>query len=129
MGTVAAQSIQGLIALRKRKNATNVARLAILAMFVEVNLPAVVEAVIKVIPNQEGVVMNSQTKLVYALDRYQHNVEAVIEVVPNQEGVVMNNQTKLVYALDGYQRNVEDAHGRGQRTCLRSDVAELLPDM
>ena len=95
--TVAAQSIQGLIALRRRKNATNVARLAILAMFVEANLLVV--------------------------------VEAVIEVVPNQEGVVMNNQTKLVYALDGYQRNVEDAHGRGQRTCLRSDAAELLPDM
>ena len=56
-------------------------------------------------------------------------MEAVIKVVPNQEGVVMNNQTKLVYALDGYQRNVEDAHGRGQRTCLRSDAAELLPDM
>ena len=55
--------------------------------------------------------MNSQTKLVYALDRYQRNVEDVIKVVPNQEGVVMNNQTKLVYALDGYQSNVEDAHG------------------
>ena len=56
-------------------------------------------------------------------------VEAVIEVVPNQEGGVMNSQTKLVYALDGYQRNVEDAHGRGQRTCLRSDAAEFLPDV
>ena len=56
-------------------------------------------------------------------------VEAVIQVAPDQEGVVMNNQMKLVYALDGYQRNVEDAHGRGQRTCLRSDVAELLPDV
>ena len=57
------------------------------------------------------------------------NVEDVIKVVPNQEGVVMNNQTKLVYALDGYQCNVEDAHGRGQHTCPRSDVAELLPDV
>ena len=94
---MAAQSTQVLIALRRRKNATNVARLAILSMFVEANLLAV--------------------------------VEAVIEVIPNQEGVVMNNQTKLVYALDGYQSNVEDAHGRGQRTCLRSDAAELLPDM
>ena len=56
-------------------------------------------------------------------------VEAVIQVAPDQEGVVMNNQMKLVYALDGYQRNVEDAHGRGQRTCLGSDAAELLPDL
>ena len=46
MDTVAAQSIQGLIALRRRKNATNVARLAILAMFVEANLLAVVEDMI-----------------------------------------------------------------------------------
>ena len=75
MDTVAAQSIQGLIALRRRKNATNVARLAILAMFVEANLSTVVEAVIEVVPNQEGVVMNNQTKLVYALDGYQSNVE------------------------------------------------------
>ena len=97
MDTSAAQSTQGLIALQRRKNATNVARLAILSMFVEANLLAV--------------------------------VEAVIEVIPNQEGVVMNSQTKLVYALDGYQHNVEDAHGRGRRTCLRSDAAELLPDM
>ena len=74
-------------------------------------------------------VMNRQTKLVYALDGYQRNVEAVIEVVPNQEGVVMNNQMKLVYALDRYQCNVEDAQGRGQCTCLRSDAAELLPDV
>ena len=44
--TVAAQSTQGLIALRRRKNATNVARLAILAMFVEANLLAVVEDMI-----------------------------------------------------------------------------------
>ena len=55
--------------------------------------------------------------------------EAVIEVAPYQEGVVMNNQMKPVYALDGYQCNVEDAHGRGQSTCLRSDAAELLPDL
>ena len=126
---VATQSTQGLIAPLRRKSATSVARLATLAVFVGVNLLAVVEAVIEVVPNQEGVVMNSQTKLVYALDGYQRNVEALIEVIPNQEGVVMNNQTKLVYALYGYQCNVEDAHGRGQRTCLRSDAAELLPDM
>ena len=100
-----------------------------MAVFVKANLLAVVEAVIEVVPNQEGGVMNSQTKLVYALDGYQRNVEAVIEVVPNQEGVVMNNQMKLVYALDGYQRNLEDAHSRGQHTCLRSDAAELLPDV
>ena len=56
-------------------------------------------------------------------------VEAVIQVAPDQEGVVMNNQTKLVYALDEYQHNVEDAHSRGQHTCLRSDAAELLPDV
>ena len=97
VGIVAAQNTQQLIGLQKRKIAKNVAKLATLAVFVEANLPVLVEAVIK--------------------------------VAPNQEGVVMNNQTKLVYALDGYQRNVEDAHGRGQRTCLRSDVAELLPDV
>ena len=126
---MAAQSTQVLIALRRRKNATNVARLAILAVFVEANLLAVVEAVIEVVPNQEGMVMNRQTKLVYALDGYQRNVEAVIEVVPNQEGVVMNSQTKLVYALDGYQRNMEDAHSQGQRICPRPDAAELLQDV
>ena len=97
MDTSAAQSTQGLIALQRRKNATNVVRVAILAVFVEANLLVV--------------------------------AEAMIEVAPNQEGVLMNSQMKLVYALDGYQRNVEDAHGRGQRTCLRSDAAELLPDM
>ena len=97
MDTVAVQSTQGLIALRRRKNATNVVRLATLAVFVEANLPMV--------------------------------AEAMIEVAPNQEGVVMNSQMKLVYALDGYQCNVEDAHGRGQHTCPRSDVAELLPDV
>ena len=73
--TVGAQNTQGLIALQRRKNATNVARLAILAVFVKANLLAVVEAVIEVVPNQEGGVMNSQTKLVYALDGYQRNVE------------------------------------------------------
>ena len=95
--TVAAQSTQGLIALQRRKNATNVVRVAILAVFVEANLLVV--------------------------------AEAMIEVAPNQEGVLMNSQMKLVYALDGYQCNVEDAHGRGQHTCPRSDVAELLPDV
>ena len=97
VGIVADQNTQGLTALQKRKSAINVARLATLAVFVEANLSVL--------------------------------VEALIEVAPNQEGVVMSNQMKLVYALDGYQRNVEDAHGRGQRTCLRSDVAELLPDV
>ena len=97
VGIVAAQNTQQLIGLQKRKIAKNVAKLATLAVFVEANLPVLVEAVIK--------------------------------VAPNQEGMVMNNQMKLVYALDGYKRNVEDAHGRGQRTCLRSDAAEFLPDV
>ena len=70
MDTVAAQSIQGLIALQRRKNATNVSRLVILVMVVEANLLVVVEAMIEVIPNQAGVVMNSQMELVYALDGY-----------------------------------------------------------
>ena len=70
MDTVAAQSTQGPIALPRRENGTNVARLAILAVFVRANLLAVVEAVIKVAPNQEGMVMNNQMKLVYALDGY-----------------------------------------------------------
>ena len=46
-----------------------------MAVFVEANPLVVVEAVIEVVPNQEGVVMNSQTKLVYTLDGYQRNVE------------------------------------------------------
>ena len=74
MDTVAAQSIQGLIALRRRKNATNVVRLATLAVFVEANLPMVAEAMIEVAPNQEGVVMNNQTKLVYTLEGYHRKV-------------------------------------------------------
>ena len=70
MDIVAVQSTQGLIALQRRKSATNVVRLATLAVFVEANLLAVVEAMIEVVPNQEGVVMSSQMKLVYALDGY-----------------------------------------------------------
>ena len=75
MGIVAAQNTQQLIGLQKRKIAKNVAKLATLAVFVEANLPVLVEAVIKVAPNQEGMVMNNQMKLVYALDGYQRNVE------------------------------------------------------
>lgn len=41
-----------------------------LAVFVKANLPVVVKAVIKVVQNQEGVVMFSQMKLVYTLDGY-----------------------------------------------------------
>ena len=75
MGIVADQNTQGLTALQKRKSAINVARLATLAVFVQANLPVLVEAMIEVVPNQEGVVMNNQMKLVYALDGYQRNVE------------------------------------------------------
>ena len=75
MGIVAAQNTQGLTALQKRKSAINVARLATLAVFVEANLSVLVEALIEVAPNQEGVVMSNQMKLVYALDGYQRNVE------------------------------------------------------
>ena len=75
MGIVADQNTQGLTALQKRKSAINVARLATLAVFVEANLSVLVEALIEVAPNQEGVVMSNQMKLVYALDGYQRNVE------------------------------------------------------
>ena len=97
MGIVATQNTKEPTALQKRKSSINVAKSTTLAASVKVNPPLL--------------------------------AEAVIEVTPDQEGVVMNNQMKLVYALDGYQRNLEDAHSRGQHTCLRSDAAELLPDV
>ena len=54
----------------KEKECNKCGKLAILAVFVEANLLVVVEAMIEVIPNQAGVVMNSQMELVYVLDGY-----------------------------------------------------------